>query len=571
MAKQTYLTTKNGTFYFRISAPKHLRGKIHRNELIYSLRTKCRFEAKVRCITMLQASQLLFKRFETMPRLKQEEAKKVVKQYFSEAMSCLEQQMDAVDDHSGSLASLSSSPSPIDFAGDRKRLDFLYPDDFHDNTGQIALGIEDHYTPDTQRIISSISTKHHIDAPQGAYSYEVLKTGVQRALTELLNIHGQYVNYDTDIQIADNMFKDTQSDLKIIESHGESISKTFEKYLSECKRNDEGTHSLDSKRSCYALWIEIFKDHSINSLSPEKARKFKETLLKLPKNKSKHYPDKSITEILDMQIKDSDRMSTNTINGYIMQISSFSKWAIDNHHLNLTKNPFEGLRIKRKKKAVDARHPFSSDQLQAMFTTPFYKGCERDTKHGRFLDGNLLVKDAYYWIPLLALYTGARMSELLQLTVNDVKQEKDIWFFDINEDSQDKNLKTTQSQRRIPIHKDLIKNGIIEYVSSIKSSGKKRIFHEIEPYKGDYSHRYSKWFSRYLERYKIKTEKTSFHSFRHSFRDALKGKVNETLLRALLGHEKGDAHNAYGSNAYDLKDLKTAINNLNYTKIWQKT
>ncbi|MEE3323540.1 MAG: hypothetical protein VX196_06350, partial [Pseudomonadota bacterium] len=184
-----------------------------------------------------------------MPRLTQEEAKKVIKQYFSDAMRCLEQQMDVVDDYSGFLASVSATPSLIDFTDDRKRLDFLYPNEFYDNKGEPALGIEDNHTPDAPRIISFLANKHHIDAPQGTYSYEVLKTGVQRAIAELLNIHGQYVNYDTDIQIADDMFKEASSSLKVIENNGDPISEIFEKYLNECKRNDEGTHSLDSKRS----------------------------------------------------------------------------------------------------------------------------------------------------------------------------------------------------------------------------------------------------------------------------------------------------------------------------------
>ena len=53
MAKQPYLTVKNGTYYFRISAPRQIRGKIHRDELIYSLRTKCKYEAKARCVSLL--------------------------------------------------------------------------------------------------------------------------------------------------------------------------------------------------------------------------------------------------------------------------------------------------------------------------------------------------------------------------------------------------------------------------------------------------------------------------------------------------------------------------------------
>ena len=567
MSKQNYLTTKNGTFYFRIAVPKYLRSKIHKSELIYSLRTKCKYEAKARCLNMLRASQLLFKRFEDMPRLTQEKAKEIVKQYFSEAMQCLEHQMDVVDEYSGLLATISKTPSPFDLTSDRKRLDFLYPDTFYDNKNSPNVGLEEHCTQDTSRVISLIANKHNIDATEGTYSFEVLKTAAQRAIIELLNVHRQYVNYDTDIKISDEIFQDATTNLKLIEDNNPPISEIFEKYLAECKRNDEGQHSLDGKRSCYALWIEVFEDHSINTLTPEKAKQFKETLLKLPKNKSKVYPDKTIKELMIISVPNDQRMSTSTINGYLMHLSIFSQWAIDNHHLNLSKNPFEGLRLKRKKKAIEARNPFSTKQLQAMFSTPFYKGCKNDTKHSRFVTGNLIIKDHYYWIPLLALYTGARLSEILQLATQDIKQKQDVWFFDINDEDDGKNLKTTQSKRCIPIHTALLKAGLMDYVSEIRKENKSRLFYQIEPYKGDYSHRYSKWFSRYLKRYKIKTDKTSFHSFRHNFRDGLKGKVNETLLRALLGHEKGDAHSAYGSSNYDLKDLKSAIDKLDYSML----
>ena len=133
MSKQTYLCLKNGTFYFRISAPTDLRSKIHKNELIYSLRTRCKYEARARCINMLKASQLLFKKFENMPRLKPEEAKEIVKTYFKEAINCLERQMDVVDEYSDALASLPPASSALDYTSDRNRLDFLYPNEFFDN------------------------------------------------------------------------------------------------------------------------------------------------------------------------------------------------------------------------------------------------------------------------------------------------------------------------------------------------------------------------------------------------------------------------------------------------------
>ncbi len=573
MSKQPYLSVKNGAYYFRIVTPKSLRRQIHKNELIYSLRTKCKYEAKIRCMSILKASQLLFKKFETMPRLTPDEAKAIVKDYFSKAIRCLEHQMDVVDEYSGFLAGFAPRSTALDLTGDRERLDFLYPYVFYDNNQEPALGLNNNYKPDLEAIIGYLKQTHKIDAPENTYSYEVLKKAAERAVTELLSVHKQYVGYESDITIADDLFKAAPVASPVIQCDaGQKISELFHKYLAECDRNGESKGSVAAKRRCYDLWIDIFDDHSINLLSAEYAVKFKDAVFKIPANKTKIYADKSVKELLSMNIPNDQKLSINTSNAYLVQIRIFTQWAIDNHYLKLEKNPFDRMKVKQRAKAKmkDARMPLSMVQLNGIFSTTIYTGCESDTQQGRYKKGQLIIKDHLYWIPILALYTGARMSEILQLKVADIQTDGGIVFLDIN-DSGDKNIKTTQSKRRIPIHDDVMNFGFTDYVESMHSQGHDRVFHQIEPYNGDYSHRYSKWFSRYLERYNIKTDKTSFHSFRHNFRDALKGKVSETLLRALLGHEKGDAHNSYGSSHYELSDLKAALDNLDYSYIWQKT
>ena len=577
MPKQPYLSTKNGTFYFRISAPTDLRSKIHKNELIYSLRTRCKYEAKARCLNMLRASQLLFKKFENMPRLKPEEAKEIVRTYFKEAIHCLEKQMDVVDEYSDALTSLPRANPTLDYTTDRDRLDFLYPNEFFDNDNDPALGLNDHYEPDLNRYVTYLKEKNGIEANNGSYSYNVLLKSAERAVNELLNVHRQYTDYDTEIKITDDLFSNqninqnqTSTPNQIVEDTSLPFSKICHKYLAECKINGDGDHSIKAKQSCYDLWIEIFSDQTMNSLTPAQATKFKDIMISMPKNRKQKYPNKPITDVVKLSIPPDEKLQPNTVNEYLMRMSSLISWAIDNHHIQIDKNPFERLSIKRKAKAKsqEARQPFSNTQLQQIFNTPLYKGCVDETKHGRHAEGSMIIKDAYYWIPLIALYTGARMSEVIQMTASDIKTEDNVTFFDINEDSSDKSLKTTQSKRKIPIHSDLIKFGFIDYVENIKKLGEDRLFHQITPYNGDYSHKFSKWFSRFLDRFNIKTDKTSFHSFRHSFRDSLKTKTTETLVRALMGHEKGDTHNSYGSNSYNLKDLKTAIDTLDYNYIW---
>ena len=61
MSKTAYLTKKNGIYYFRISVPKEIRGKIHKKELIYSLKTRCKYESRIRLFAVLRATQALLK------------------------------------------------------------------------------------------------------------------------------------------------------------------------------------------------------------------------------------------------------------------------------------------------------------------------------------------------------------------------------------------------------------------------------------------------------------------------------------------------------------------------------
>jgi hypothetical protein len=87
MSKSSYLTRKNGTYYFRIAIPQDIRGKVYKNELIYSLKTKCPYEGQTRSLILFKASLQLFKRFKTMPRLKPEQTQNIVKTYFKECMA----------------------------------------------------------------------------------------------------------------------------------------------------------------------------------------------------------------------------------------------------------------------------------------------------------------------------------------------------------------------------------------------------------------------------------------------------------------------------------------------------
>jgi integrase len=174
--------------------------------------------------------------------------------------------------------------------------------------------------------------------------------------------------------------------------------------------------------------------------------------------------------------------------------------------------------------------------------------------------------DHKYWIPLIGLYSGARLEEISQLHVTDIKQIDKIWTIDINFEGE-KKLKTKSSKRLIPVHKNLIGMGFIEYWQGVKASGYDRLFPNLKRIKGKYGHSMSKWFSNYLIRIGIKTveRKLSFHSLRHTFiTKAKRLELPEGHIKEIVGHaNKSITYGLYGKS-YEIQKLKTIIDKIDF-------
>lgn len=226
--------------------------------------------------------------------------------------------------------------------------------------------------------------------------------------------------------------------------------------------------------------------------------------------------------------------------------------ALDNDKLSI--NPATGVKVPKEDKNTKSRIPFSKDELETIFNSSIYTHGERPRAGAG---------EAAFWIPLLALWTGARLEELGQLHVADIQEEAGIKYIHITNDGGDKNVKTSSSKRKIPIHPQLLKIGFMEYVNSIKQAGHTRLFPLIKSPEGrQKTAMFSKWFGRHLrETLKIEDTRKVFHSFRHGFKDAcrLSGVLSEHHDR-LTGHSNGSIGDSYGGEYYPLKPLNEAMN-----------
>lgn len=242
-----------------------------------------------------------------------------------------------------------------------------------------------------------------------------------------------------------------------------------------------------------------------------------------------------------------NHLDLRTVNKHVSRLSSFFEWA--RQHGYIQDNIFAGLTVRKPKaKASAARPAYSQHDVQALL-------------------GSLNpAADARHWLPLLGLYTGARINELAQLHVADIKVVDGIDVFDINQGSTDKQLKNAQSERLVPVHSELITRGLLDHVKALRSKGEKRLFPKFPGGRDGHGQAASRWFQRHRKRHKLQPD---FHALRHTCATRLReAGVAEDVVAELLGHSYG-ASMSFGvyAKASSVGKLKDALEKLRFAEV----
>jgi integrase len=232
-----------------------------------------------------------------------------------------------------------------------------------------------------------------------------------------------------------------------------------------------------------------------------------------------------------------------TINKMMAAITSVLSLAVDNDYIE--HNPALRIRLSESKRHKEKRLPYDKQDLKILFNSPMYKGCEGKSK--RHLKGATVIRDHKFWLPLIALYTGARQEEIGQSLIADIGSEDGIYYLDINSIDEGKSLKTHSSRRKVPLHKELIQCGFLQHVKTLKASGEKKLFPELTKDKhGKCTRPFSKWYNRYADEIGITDKRKVFHSFRHGFKDACRNaEIDEAISDALTGHSSASVGRGY--------------------------
>ena len=223
-----------------------------------------------------------------------------------------------------------------------------------------------------------------------------------------------------------------------------------------------------------------------------------------------------------------------TANKYLASLGGFCAWLITRDVLQT--NPTAVLGFSDEE--MTQRRPYTLPELRSIFASPVYTGFKADRRE--HLRGELRTRDWRFWLPLLGLYTGARLGELAQLLTADVRREEDAWVLYVTAEAGDaKSLKTAASRRVVPIHAELIRLGFLDHHADLVAKGERRMWPEIQPNsRGHFSGVPSRWWGKYVERIGVKTDATIvFHSFRHGVADELRrAGSHDAEIGFILGH-----------------------------------
>ena len=340
------------------------------------------------------------------------------------------------------------------------------------------------------------------------------------------------------------------------------LSQVLEDYIRD--RTGEGkwtTKTQETTPQHLRLFIEIVGDKPSLELTIDDVRRYKETMRALPKNKNKlpKYKGKTIAMLMKMQIPKEHLLGNVTLENQFTNIRSFLNWAYDWDYIT-TRKIKAPLSTKKKNTGESTRASFTIEELQNLF-------------HGKEYKQDLHKYGWQYWIPILGLYTGARIEEISQLLLDDVKEVDGIWCLDIN-DTGTKNVKTESGRRLVPLHPFIVEElRLPEYVERLKKSGEERLFADLKyTKKGKCSDKASKWFGRYRESCGIveseEGKKLVFHSFRNTLISTCYEKeVDIKLLKQMVGHKSDDITDKYAGKQSAELIFKRVVMSLDFHEL----
>jgi integrase len=232
----------------------------------------------------------------------------------------------------------------------------------------------------------------------------------------------------------------------------------------------------------------------------------------------------------------------------------------------IPKDPLFAVKNKKptRRDQIKKRMEYDEEEIKQMFSCPLFTGFKGKAHWGyREKPGDQIVRDAKFWLPILALWHGGRQDEFASARLSEIKLRGGIAYFDWKR----RDLKTEESARELPIHPIMKMLGWDEYIEDLRQAGEEYIFPDLphsaeKPKKA--ADRFSKWFGFWQNKNGFISRDFDFHAFRHTFQRACRDCDVDTHLSDLLtGRKTPGTATDYGKGA-SLAALARALAKVNF-------
>jgi integrase len=115
-----------------------------------------------------------------------------------------------------------------------------------------------------------------------------------------------------------------------------------------------------------------------------------------------------MVEVARTEAPPTEYLSQKTINRHISAVSGLFSWAAKHGEFDGA-NPARGFIEKKSGGSGPARRPWRGDELEILFSTPAWKG-------------EAVARGAYFFVPLIALFSGMRREEICKLNAKHIRQ-----------------------------------------------------------------------------------------------------------------------------------------------------
>lgn len=504
-------TQKRGKkYYSRVRVPTNLRPLIGRREIIKSLDTTQYSEARARSMPWEAHVQKLFTVIdENKHRMSLGDISRLVHQYIHTSLEAGEEERVA-------RKGLSTE--------EHEAITGFITDEISAGTNALMYNGVESITQTADALLSANGIQFDRESDEyKRFCRDLLKAHVEVLKTELRRWEGDYGTPPPGLaHTAGAQPQQPTGNVKLLSE-----------VIADFVRHKESDKSWAYRtgvmfKSGLAIFLEVVGDKPITEITKTDIRGYKETLHRIPKNMSLKYPGKPIAEVLTLGAV--PVLSSSSVDKLMRYVKSLFIFATEQDYIE--KNPAT-LRLKAKADAQEQRKAFDDEDIRVIFEGDYA--------------ASLRKRPDRFWIPLILLHSGARLEEIAQLDVADLKQTDGVWVFDLREEG-DKALKTAESRRSVPVHPLLLKLGLLDYAADIRKQGAVKLWPLLTKSANGYGSAISKWFNRRLRELGVTDARKVLYSTRHTVATKLKQlDVQDSRVSELLGHKvEGETFGRYG-------------------------